>query len=273
MDDEFDLQAVLSQIVTDLTEALTSLAPRVLTALVILVIGLLVAIFVRRSLRIGLAKVRFDVALDKIGIARIFKRIGIQKPPSAAIAQFAYFLIVILVVQTALEAVGLYRASAAIGVFFAYLPNILAAVIVLLLGNTVGQFAGRAVEQAAGDSGIDFAAVLGRMVTALVIFVVVVMAISQLDIDTLLVQRIAIVLLAGFALSFSLTFGLGTRDITRNMVAGFYAKRLFTPGDEIEVDGERGVLRAITPMQTVIEKDDGIVAIPNDVFLQDKVKR
>jgi len=273
MEESFDIRATLTTIGQNMVDAVVAFTPRLVLAVVIALVGLAIAIAVRRSLRVGMQKARFDTLLDKLGVGGILQRFGLRQPPSVAIPQLVYFLFVIFILQTAFQAVGLTTVAAAIGTFFAYLPNLAAAFVVLVLGHTVGQFAGRAIEQAAGDSGVEFASVLGRLVTGVVLFVVAIMAVSQLEIDTALIQRVAVVLLAGFSLGFALTFGLGTRDITRNIVAGFYAKKLFQPGDEIEIQAERGILRAITPVQTVIERDDGIVALSNRVFLDEVVKK
>jgi hypothetical protein len=69
--------------------------------------------------------------------------------------------------KTASDALGLVAISNAIGGFFSYIPNIVAAVLLLILGTTVGQFAGQMVTQAAESSGIDSAPALGKLVSSL----------------------------------------------------------------------------------------------------------
>ena len=66
--------------------------------------------------------------------------------------------------------------------------------------------------------------------------------------------------------------GQGTRDITRNVLAGFYARRIFRPGDPLEIRGQRGVLKAITATQTLIEQDTGLVVVANSAFLDDTIR-
>jgi len=87
------------------------------------------------------------------------------------------------------------------------------------------------------------------------------------------VRIVTICVLSGFALAFGLSIGLGTRDITRNVMAGFYARRVFNPGDSLEVRGQRGVLKAITTTQTILEQDDHLVSMANSVFLDDAIRR
>jgi small-conductance mechanosensitive channel len=147
-----------------------------------------------------------------------------------------------------------------------------AAVLLVVVGTSVSQFAGRTVTQAAEDSGIEFARSLGHVVSGLILFIVGVMAIGQLRFDTDMVRIVTICTLSGLALAFGLSVGLGTRDITRNVLAGFYARKIFSPGDTLEIRGQRGVLKTITATQTLIEQDTGLLAVANSAFLDDTIR-
>lgn len=138
-----------------------------------------------------------------------------------------------------------------------------------LLGNVVAQFAGRAVEQVAHDAGVDYARPLGRAMAGGILFIVAIMAITQLGIDTEMIRTVAIIGLSGAALGLAISFGIGGRDITRNVLAGFYARKLYRVGEELEIRGVRGVLTAITPTQTVIDQDGRTVTIANSSFLEE----
>ncbi len=67
--------------------------------------------------------------------------------------------------------------------------------------------------------------------------------------------------------------GRKARDTTRNLVAGFYARRRFGAGQSVEIAGQRGTLRAITAMQTVLDADGQTIAVPNTAFLEQVARR
>ncbi len=163
--------------------------------------------------------------------------------------------------------------SDAITAFFGYLPNLLAASLVLLVGMLVAQFAGGAVTSSARNSGVEFAPILGRLVSSLIVFVVGLMAVTQLQIDTAIIRMVVMILLSGASLALALTFGLGSRDITRNMVAGYYARKIFEPGRKISIRGEEKILAGIAPVHTLLEKDGEVTTVPNKVFLEEAVKQ
>jgi small-conductance mechanosensitive channel len=254
--------------------SLSTWTPRVIGGLVLLLLALLVAKLVERVLRAVLTRMKIGALAERLGVVETLKKVGIAQPLDVLIPRIVYYLLLFLFVQTAAEALGLGPISAAIGALFAYLPNVLSAVLIVLVGTVVAQMAGQTVARAARESGIDFASSLGSVVSGLIIFVLGIMAIAQLRIDTDIVRLVIACGLAGLALAFGLSFGLGTREITRNLIAGFYARKIFRTGDELEIQGERGVLRSITPTQTLlVQADNKVVAISNASFLDHVVRQ
>jgi small-conductance mechanosensitive channel len=266
------MQEKLLHIATSLQRTVVDAIPQVLTGLVVLVALVLTAKLVERMLRALLVRVRFDSLLKQAGLDTLLQRVGIRQSLNVVLPRLAYFLLLFLFARTAADAFGLTAISEAIASMFAYLPNVIAAVLIVVVGSSVSQFAGNAVAQAAEDSGIEFAKSLGSVVSGLILFIVGVMAIGQLRFDTDMVRIVTICTLSGLALAFGLSFGLGTRDITRNVLAGFYARRIFRPGDPLEIRGQRGVLKAITATQTLIEQDTGLVVVANSAFLDDTIR-
>jgi small-conductance mechanosensitive channel len=266
------IQQQLLRILESLQQTVVDAVPRVLAGLAVVIALVLTAKVVERLLRTLLVRVRFDSLLEQAGVDKLLQRVGIRQSLNLVLPRLAYFLLLFLFARTAAEAFGLTAISEAIASMFAYLPNVIAAVLLVVVGSSVSQFAGRTVTQAAEDSGIEFARSLGSLVSGLLLFVVGVMAIGQLKFDTDMVRIVTVCTLSGFALAFGLSFGLGTRDITRNIVAGFYARKIFRTGDPLEVRGERGVLKAITATQTLIQQDTGLVVVANGALLDETVR-
>jgi small-conductance mechanosensitive channel len=257
----------------DLQVTVVTAVPRILVGVVLLVILVLVAKLVERVLRAVLVRLRFDSLLEQAGVDKVLHRLGVRQSLNLVLPRLAYFLLLFLFVRTAADALGLTAVSDAIASLFAYLPNVVAAILLLVVGTSVSQFAGRTVTQAAEESGIEFARQLGSLVSGLILFIVGVMAIGQLRFDTEMVRIVTICTLSGIALAFGVSVGLGTRDITRNVLAGFYARKIFRPGDPIEIRGHRGLLRAITATQTLIDDETGVVCVANSAFLDETVRQ
>ena len=267
------MQQQLLESFRDLQATVVTAVPRILVGVVLLVILVLVAKLVERLLRAVLVRLRFDSLLEQAGVDKVLHRLGVRHSLNLVLPRLAYFLLLFLFVRTAADALGLTAVSEAIASLFAYLPNVVAAVLLLVVGTSVSQFAGRTVTQAAEESGIEFARQLGGLVSGLILFIVGVMAIGQLRFDTEMVRIVTVCTLSGIALAFGVSVGLGTRDITRNVLAGFYARKIFRPGDPIEIRGHRGLLRAITATQTLIDDETGLVSVANSAFLDETVRQ
>lgn len=263
----------LVQAFVNLADSIIAAVPKIAMGIVLVVAALILARVVERAVRYALAKLRFDSLVGKVGIDRALQRIGIRQQLTLLLPRLVYFLILLLLAKTAVDALGLIAISDAIGAFFSYLPNIVAALLLLILGGTVGQFAGQTVSQSAESSGIEFAPALGKLVSGLIFFVCAMMAVAQLKIDTEIVRIVTSFVLGGAALGFGLSFGLGTRDIIRNVAAGYYARKILEVGGQVELGGQRGTLRAITATHLVLESEGQECAIANSTLLEQVAKQ
>jgi small-conductance mechanosensitive channel len=255
-----------------LADSTIAAAPKVAVGILLVIAALLFARLVEKALSYTLKKVRLDDLVARAGIDRALERFGIRQQLSALIPRLGYFLVLLVLARTAGDALGIVAVSSAIGSFFAYLPNIVSALLLLILGSTVGQFAGQTVSQSAESAGIEFAPALGKLVSAIILFVCAMMAIAQLRIDTDIVRIVTSFVLGGAALAFGLSFGLGTRDIVRNVAAGFYLRKVLTVGKTLEVAGQQGVLRAITATHIVLQSEGRETTVSNSIFM-DQVTR
>ncbi len=240
---------------------------------VLVLLAFVVAKLIEKVLRTLLVRLRFDALLERVGIDQLLAKIGIRQELDQLLPRIAYFLLLFLFAKTAADSLGLVAVSDAIGAFMAYLPNVIAALLIIVLGSAAAQFAGGAVSSAAANAGVDFAPALGRLVSGVLFFVLGIMAVAQLKIETEIIRLVTAAVLAAFALAFGLSFGLGSREITRNILAGFYARRTFRVGEEMEIAGERGTLASISSTQTILEQKDRIIAVSNSTFLEQVVKQ
>lgn len=251
--------------------SLVDAVPMIILGVVLLILALVVAKVVEKVLRGALSKIRLDTLLGRVGIDKTLQRVGIRQSLTILLPRLVYFLLLLLFVRTAADALGLDAISGAMGAFFGYLPNLIAAMLLVILGSLAGQFAGNMVSQAAEESGIEFASSLGSVVSGVILFVVGIMAIGQLQVETEIIRIFTLCILGGLAVAFGLSFGLGTREITRNIVSGFYARKVFQVGDRVEILGHSGMLKAITPTQTLLEADGKTIAFSNGVFMDEVV--
>ena len=235
MDTNFTIQGAVMAVLRQLGEGAVHYAPRLITAVIVIVIGWIIARILQFVLSQVLHRAGADAALEKASLLDGFRRVGIHEPSRRFVPSILYWLTMLVFIQSGSRMVGLDTIADGITGFFAFLPNVLTAGVILLVGNSLGQFLSRAVTGYARESGVAFARSLGSFISGFTLFVVTIIALGQLHVDTRILNILTIVIFSGLSLGFALTFGLGTRDTTRNLVAGFYARRLFGSGQQVEI--------------------------------------
>lgn len=127
-----------------------------------------------------------------------------------------------------------------------------------------------------GDSAIAAVPMIALGLAAVpgaILFVCAMMAIAQLKIDTDIVRIVTNLVLAGAALAFCHSFGLGTRDIVRNIAAGFYARNVLAAGLPQTISGQTGVLTSITHTRLILESEGHQRAVANAQILDQIAKQ
>jgi hypothetical protein len=252
--------------------ALAEYAPRILAAVVLFVAGLAIAKILEWITRSLLKRLRFDKLIDKVGITRVFDGTG----PADVVrwmARFVYFGIVLLFLQAATEVLGIPALSNSLRAAVRYLPNLLTALLILFLGAALAHWISGLVTRATRSLGESYSVTLARLSSGLIYIVAIVMAVEQLQLESAALQTMLLCIIACCTFGLALAFALGSREITRNILAGFYARKIFKSGDQVEISGEKGTLIAILPTQTLIESKNSIRAVPNDVYLQSVVEK
>lgn len=142
-------------------------------------------------------------------------------------------------------------------------PRILAAGLILIAGRAIAFALGGMIRSAFEGSTPRIQAQIGATARFVVYAVALVLALSQLGVDTTILSVIAAAVVFGLAGAFALLVGLGGRDLGAELAAGRYLHRMVDVGDEIEAAGIRGVVVAIHPATIELLVDDETVHLPN----------
>jgi len=199
---------------------ITAFLPALIGAIIIFVIGWIIARLVKLGVERLLKLIRFDKATEKTGIQGFLKKGDIVKRPSEIIGVLVYWFIMIMVITATLDALGLPIVSDLFNSIFLYIPSVVAAIIVLILGFLLGNLLSAVVRTAASNAGLKNAEGLGKLALYAIVFFSAAIALIQLGIgEEIMVSAFGLVFGAA-ALALALAFGLGGRD-----VAAEYLKR------------------------------------------------
>jgi hypothetical protein len=202
------------------TTKIMAFLPMLLGAIIIFVVGIIIAKLIKMAIVKLLKLIRFDSATEKTGINEFLQKGNITSTPSEVIGALIYWFIAILVLIASLDALGLPVVSDILNDIFLYIPNVVAAIIVLVLGLLFANLLSAIVQTAVSNVGLKTSEALGKASFYAVIFFSISIALIQLGIGERVVTAAFIIAFGALALALSLSFGLGGKEI-----AGEYLKR------------------------------------------------
>ena len=265
------LTELWAQIVEQFQAVTASALPPVAGALLLLLIGWVLALLARAIVRRLLRRVGLDRLAERLGIDQALGQLGIEMPFSSILGRVVYWLILLVFVLAAANRLGLMGLTEALRVFIGYLPSVLAAALILFLGVVLGRFLGNAVGAFAEQAGVSGGRILGRVTQFSVVALTIILAMEQLNLETRLLSAIAIIVIGAIALAMGLAFGLGSRKLAHSIMAGFHAREVFQPGQRLAIRQYTGELVRINAAQAVLETEDGYVSLPNTALLEEEV--
>lgn len=214
-------------VIDPIRETLTKVGtfvPILIGVLFILVVGWLVAKVIQRLVTRILKLVRLDVASERAGIANFLAKGEIKYTLSELIGMLIYWLVMLIVFVTAVDALGLKVAAQLLDKIVLYLPNVVVSIFILSLGTFVAVFLGGIVRTAATNAGVAFARLLGQLSQLIVIVFAIAMALEQLNIGTRIIAISLNVILGAIGLACALAFGLGCKDLAAKFVSDLIEK-------------------------------------------------
>jgi small-conductance mechanosensitive channel len=256
---------ILATVLEQAGDQLGGFIPRLGGALLLLVIGILLVRVLARVLRRGLRMAGLDSTAESWGVADVLQRAGLGRSLSHVIAVAVRISLTVVVIFAALSLLGLQFLSRSLNEGVLFLPKVLAAMALVLIGVVLAAFVRERVDRTATQW--DLPIPIGPVVQGVVLAVFIITAAAQLTISIALLMVLVAILLAAAAAPFALAFGLGGRDVARSLSAGRYVRSAFREGQVIRVDGIRGTVERIEPSATVLRTDSETVRVPNHLLI------
>ncbi|PKL47876.1 MAG: hypothetical protein CVV39_05145 [Planctomycetes bacterium HGW-Planctomycetes-1] len=209
---EIEWNHLIVEPVTQMLTRILNYLPVLLGALVILIVGWIVAKAIRRLVNWLLKTVRFDVLADKAGISEILKKGDLKISAGELISSIVYWLIIIMVLVMTVDALGLPKSSDILSGLFAYVPKVIAALLVLIVAMFLASFVSGIVRTAAANANLPKPEMLANISRWAIVIFAVTISLEQLGIAPLLVTGAFNIILGGVILALALAFGLGGKE-------------------------------------------------------------
>jgi len=193
---------------------LSSLMGMIILVLLGLLVGWLAKELVFRTLRL----LRFDRLCDRTGLGQEIERLNIARSCSYLAGQAVQGIIVLTALLAGLNAMRSPWTQNLVERFFLYLPHLLAAFLILVVGALVSRFLGRSVLIASVNARVPSARFLGALTRIFVMTLAAVAALDELGIGRTTIIVTFAILFGGLVTAASIAFGLGARDLARDLL-------------------------------------------------------
>jgi hypothetical protein len=194
--------------------------PSLLAALAILIIGYIVAKVVGNLVGRLLHGAGFDRLLQKSPGGNFIQRLSTS--PSRLLGRITFWALMLGVISLAVTALGIDALTNFLGEVYAYLPNVIAALLIFLVAGLVAGAVATLASRFLGDTGIG--KIVATAAPILVMTIATFMILDQLKIAEDIVVITYAALIGAIALGSALAFGLGGREVAREMLTEAYRK-------------------------------------------------
>jgi len=266
----------LSSALQSAFQPVINLLPSVVAMFAVLAVGYVVARLLGRAADALGQRIGLDGAAERSGLSESMKKVGIERGLSAIVAQLVFWLLMCVFVVAAFNLLNLPSLSAATQKLVDYIPKLMAATTVVLIGLLIASFLRGVIATAADRIGISYADRLASGAYYILALMTFIAAFDQLEIQFALLNQLILIAFGALALGVGLSVGLGGRDVAGGIMSGYYVRQRMQSGDSVKVAGIDGVVREVGPVATVIETTvNGLTqrhTVPNSKMLNEAVR-
>src|SRR5215204_4970602 len=203
-----------------------SYIPQLIGAIVILIVGYVIARALQAIVGRVLQGIGFDRWMERGGIKQFFDRAETNQTPASILGALVFWFVFIIAITMAADALGIPQVSVVLAQLIAYIPNIIAAILILILAALLASFISGIVTGATGSD------ILASIAQYAIIVYAVFAALTQRGVAVHLTANTFLIVLGAVALAAAIAFGIGGREVAQDILEKAYNRS----SDEVEGD-------------------------------------
>ncbi len=264
--------SVMKTALTDMFTNLMNTVPNVVSAIVIFIVGYIVCKIVSKVIKKALEKIGIDKIGEKLNEIDVVQKANMEIKISTVLSKIIYYFLMLFFAVAATSVLGIPEISNLVADIFNFVPRLVVALIVLMLGILIADALRKMVHTGLKSLGVASAGLISSVVFYFLFINIVISALSQAQINTeFLSQNISIVI-GGVIAAFAIGYGLASKDVMANMIASFYSGKQFQIGDKITIDDVTGVISSIDKSSLMVKTETGKVMFPLNKAVNQKVE-
>jgi len=262
------MQRLFNEAWSQAYEKMMAILPQALLAILIVIGGWIIASLIYALCVRVLAFFAIDKLVAKTPLDRMLKGMGVDKSASEILALLFFWLTILVTLVFASEILHLEQLSHALETVTRYIPQVIAAFLIIVFGMLLARFLQTVVTQSFSRTGFGYERSVGKGVQTIVLVFVFLAAVDQLGFDLSFVTTNMLIFIAAILLIVGVSVVLGARAILENAVACQQLKRQISVGQRVAIAEQTGRVKGFLFGGVVLETAQGETVIPATTFFK-----
>jgi hypothetical protein len=256
----------------NLWSSFVNFLPQLLKGLAFIIIGWLFIKFVLFLLKKALGLTNIDALPEKLNVDEIFGNSSIKIQPTKIIITTIKWILIFIFIIVASELLGLKMVSEQLGSLIGYLPKLISALVIFAVGIYVANMAKKTISKMFSSLELTGGSLVGNIIFYVISIIVSVTALNQAGVNTDLITNNLSIIFASILAAFTLSFGLGSRDIIKRLLFGYYSRKNLQVGSKIKTENFEGVIESIDNISVVLQTERKKIIIPIKEIVDNRVE-
>lgn len=264
-----DLNFWYEKLITDSTGLLSlviNFIPTLIASISILIVGYIISRVLKATTVKILKRLGVDRVSNAIGLNEHIQQAGDQYSAAKLIGSLVFWAIFFVFIVMAADSLGLPQLSQTLDQFIIFLPKLIAAVLIILLGFAMANIAKSFAYKTAKSVDIEYAKPISQLTFGIIAVLTVSLAFGSMDIDTNLLDNLVSVLVAAVCFGAAISIGLGSKSTSENIMHYIRINEVLNKGDIVTL--KNGVKAKIVSIHTTVtlfkvDDSDDVLVIQN----------
>lgn len=256
----------------EMWQALLDFLPKIFAALAVLIIGWILMKLITFLVKKALKFTKIDSWTDKLNEIEIFENSDFEFKPANFIVKAIKWVLILVIVIVVSDILGLQMISQEIANLISYLPKLFSAVVIFMIGIYLANIIRNAIKSLFKSFDLGGSNLIGNIIFYAITVIVTITALNQAGINTDIITNNLTIILGSLLLSFTIAFGLGSKDIVQRLLFGFYSRKNLVVGQKIRVGEVEGTIAALDNITLILITENGKFIFPikeiNDRIIQ-----
>ncbi|NIJ46321.1 hypothetical protein FHR24_002805 [Wenyingzhuangia heitensis] len=241
------------------------------------IVGFLIIAFIVLKLTLYvvekiLRKINPDKVIEKLNESEAFGKKKIQVDLVKFCLPIVKWFVILIFIIIGAELLQLEVVSNGISNVISVLPKVFGAVVIFIIGVYLASLVRTTIRTVMKSLGEGVANIVATIVFYVIVIFVSVTSLEQLGVNTAIITSNITLIFGSVLVTFTLSFGLGSKDVVTRLLLGFYTKKSLSVGDKVDVNGFVGVVESIDSIYVLVKSDSETIVYPIKFISENNIK-